>query len=157
MNVSRKFSNWLDARKAPVWMDVIRVFLGVFLFYKGFVFTMNFESLHVIAASISWIFISIPLAHYVSIVHLAGGALLALGAYTRSMCLLNIPILMGAVLINYERFLTVDDHMELTAAITVVVLLGLFFVYGGGRFSLDELRRRENQRKAKSETNLHFS
>jgi len=64
---------------------------------------------------------------------------------------------MGAVLINYERFLTVDDHMELTAAITVSLLLVLLFIFGGGRFSLDELRRRENQRKSKSETNLHYS
>lgn len=157
MNVFQKLNIWLDARKAPLWMDVIRVFLGIFLFYKGFVFTMNFESLHDIAGSISWVFISIPLAHYVSIVHLAGGALIGLGAYTRSMCLLNLPILMGAVLINYERFLTVDDHMELTAAITVSLLLVLLFIFGGGRFSLDELRRRENQRKSKSETNLHYS
>lgn len=137
----------MNARRAPVWMDPIRVALGLFLFYKGFVFTLNFESLLEIASSINEIFLSIPAAHYVSISHLAGGLLIALGAYTRPMCLLNLPILIGAVMFNYGQFLTVENHMELSMALVILVLLILFTIFGGGRFSLDELRRRDKQSK----------
>jgi len=147
MNTLQKLENWINARRAPVWMDPVRVALGLFLFYKGFIFTMNFESLTEIASSIDEVFLSIPAAHYVSISHLAGGLLIALGAYTRPMCVLNLPILIGAVIFNYGQFLTVADHMELSMAIIILVLLVLFAIFGGGRFSLDELRRRDKQRK----------
>ena len=67
--------------------------------------------------------------------------------------MMNIPILLGAVLINYDRFLTVDDHIGLINAIVVLALLMVFFIVGGGRYSVDELRRRDKeQKKLKSST-----
>ena len=148
MNPIQKFDAWLDSIKPPPsWMDVIRIALGIFIFYKGFVFTLNFEELNQLMTSSNWFYGTIVMAHYVSIVHMAGGALIALGAFTRSNCLLNIPILLGAVLLNYERFYTVDEHMELVTAIIVLSLLILFFFIGGGRYSIDELRRRDKQNR----------
>ena len=144
MNTLQKFDAWLDRIKPPpMWMDILRIALGIFIFYKGYVFTKNFEDLAQLMTTSDWFFGTIVMAHYVSIVHMAGGALIALGAFTRSNCLLNVPILLGAVLINYERFYTVDQHMELITAIAVLALLVIYFFLGGGRYSIDELRRRD--------------
>jgi len=154
MNAIQSFDHWLDSIKPPpAWMDAVRFGLGGYLFYKGFVFTINFESLNELIATSEWFFAQITMGHYISIVHLAGGLLIALGAFTRSNCMMNIPILLGAVLINYDRFLTVDDHMGLINAIVVLALLIVFFIVGGGRYSVDELRRRDKeQKKLKSST-----
>lgn len=147
MNAVQRIDLWLDTVKAPSWMDVIRLALGIFIFYKGFIFTQNFQALTENVASMDGLFLTIPIAHYISITHLVGGCLIAMGAYTRAMCLLNLPILIGAVIFNADHFLTVENHLELAMAIIVLALLALFFIYGGGRFSLDELRRRDLQRK----------
>ena len=128
-------------------MDIIRVVMGLFLFYKGFVFTKDFESLQQIAISMDFMFSSIVMSHYISMAHLVGGLLIAMGGFVRSMCVLNLPVLLGAVLINYDRFLTVDTHSELGTSLAVLGGLVLFFIYGGGRFSVDELRRRDKKRK----------
>jgi len=147
MNVINKFDAWLDTLYPPAWLDFIRIILGTFIFIKGFIFTSNFELLANNVASIGWFFLAAHAAYYVSFTHLFGGALIALGCYTRSMSLANIPILAGAVVFEYQHFLTVQNHMNLDMAIIVLVGLVLFFFYGGGRFSIDELRRRDNQRK----------
>ena len=147
MNAFQKFDAWTDERRAPAWMDLIRVALGLFLFYKGFLFTRDFPALQEAAGSMDFMFSSIVMSHYVSMAHLVGGLLIALGGYVRSMCLVNLPVLLGAVLINYDRFLTVPEHSELGMSLAVMGGLVVFFIYGGGRFSVDELRRRDRKRK----------
>jgi len=92
-------------------------------------------------------FSSIVIAHYVSMVHMIGGLLIALGSFVRAMSVLNMPILIGAVVINYDRFLTVETHTELGPSLAVFAGLILVFIFGGGRFSVDELRRRDKKRK----------
>ena len=147
MNSIEKFDRWTDDRRAPVWADVIRIVVGVYLFYKGFQFTMDFESLTANIDTMHLVFLTIPTAHYVSFSHLIGGILIAFGAYTRTATFLNIPILIGAVIFNYQIYPTVADHMELGVALAVLALLIGLFTFGGGRFSLDELRRRDMARK----------
>ena len=93
MSVFQKFDAWANERRAPVWMDIIRVVMGLFLFYKGFVFTKDFESLQQIAISMDFMFSSIVMSHYISMAHLVGGLLIAMGGFVRSMCVLNLPVL----------------------------------------------------------------
>ena len=147
MNIFQKFDNWTDDRRAPVWGDTIRISLGIYLFYKGFIFTADFEGLTRSIDSMHLVFLTIPTAHYVSFALLISGILISFGAYTRIATAMNIPNLTGAVILDYQVFPTVEDHMELPIAITVLVLLIGLFIYGGGRYSLDEIRRRDIARK----------
>ncbi len=148
MNLADQFNHWLDSKHSPVWLDALRIALGVFLFIKGLIFTANFQNLTDNVQSMGLVYLAVIAGHYIYLIHTAGGLLIAFGAYTRAMCFLNFPILLGAVAFNYKNFLVMDRLMELEMAILVLIGLVVFFIYGGGRYSLDELRRRDIKRKA---------
>jgi uncharacterized membrane protein YphA (DoxX/SURF4 family) len=84
-------------------------------------------------------------ALYVVFAHILGGPLIMVGLFTRIACLIQIPILIGAIVfVNYPKgFLSIGNHMELELSIIVLVGLILFMIFGAGRFSIDAKRRRE--------------
>ena len=137
----------MDAHHAPTWLDFLRVVLGIFLFIKGLIFTANFQDLANNVQDLGMVYVAVIAAHYIYLVHAAGGLMIALGAYTRVMCVLNLPILIGAVIFNATHFLTMDSLMELEMSVIVLIGLVVYFLLGGGRFSVDELRRRDEKHK----------
>lgn len=147
MDAIKSIDTWLDTKKAPVWMDIIRIILGLFIVYKGYEFTSNFDMFTQNVGSIGVAFMAAHLAHYIIFVHLVGGILLALGTFTRSMCILNLPILVGAVIFNYSHFNTVEK-MGLPVAIIVLIMLTLIMIYGAGKYSLNAIKM--NRAKNKS-------
>ena len=74
-----------------------------------------------------------------------GGPMILLGVFTRFACLIQLPILIGAVfLVNYPKgFLSIGQHMELWMSILVLVGLLVFILFGAGRYSVDARRRKE--------------
>ena len=90
------------------------------------------------------------ISHYVIFAHLLCGPLIVFGLLTRIMCLVQLPILIGAVaMVNYPKgFMSVGNHMELEVSILVLVGLVVFMIFGAGKFSLDEKRRQEKLQKA---------
>ena len=64
-------------------------------------------------------------AHYVIFVHALGGPLIVFGLFTRIVSLIQVPVLIGAIiLVNYPKgFLSLGNHIELE--ISIIVLLGL--------------------------------
>ncbi len=137
-----KFINWLTSINAPVWVDPIRIIVGGFIFYKGIIFANNFESFTENIASVGWVLVAAHLAHAILFIHLVSGIILVLGAATRIMSIVNIPILAGAVIFNYKNLLNVGNYMELDLAIIALLMLILVFFMGGGRFSLDYRRKK---------------
>jgi uncharacterized membrane protein YphA (DoxX/SURF4 family) len=103
------------------------------------------DDLEMTASGLNVYFAGAYIAHYVIFAHILGGPLIVFGLFTRVVCLIQIPILIGAIVfVNYpEGFLSVGHHMELEISIIVLVGLILFMVFGAGRFSLDAKRRRE--------------
>jgi uncharacterized membrane protein YphA (DoxX/SURF4 family) len=85
------------------------------------------------------------LAHYIVFAHILGGPLIIAGLFTRVMCLLQIPILIGAVIfVNAPKgHLSLGNYMELWASVLVLAGLVVFVIFGAGRYSLDARRRRE--------------
>ncbi len=144
MSTITKIEDWGNSHR-PGWLDVFRIALGVFITYKGFDFLFNIESLKVTTEGFNFAFSGTMLAHYIVFAHALGGPLIAFGLYTRIICLLQVPILIGAVLfVNYPRgFLSIGNHMELEVSLIVLAGLFVFMVFGAGKFSLDERRRRE--------------
>ena len=148
MDIFNKIDQWLDTKSAPTWLDFVRVIFGIFLFVKGLIFTANFQSLAENVLDMGLVYLAVIAAHYIYLIHTAGGLLIAMGGYTRMMSALNFPILVGAVVFNYTHFLTVDSLMELEMSLLCLLGTIVFFIFGGGRFSVDELRRRDQKRKA---------
>lgn len=76
----------------------------------------------------------IILLHYVVPAHLIGGTLIMFGLLTRWALIAQIPVLIGAILINILG--TMHALSFITAS--VVLLLSLFFIaYGSGKHSAD--------------------
>lgn len=127
----------IESIRPPILVDILRIALGGFITYKGIVFASNFDSFTANIQSVGWIFVAAHLAHAIIFIHMAGGIILMCGAITRWMCLLNIPILAGAVIFNYKQMLTADNYMEFPMALTILLLLILVAITGSGKFSLD--------------------
>src|SRR4051812_46799377 len=73
-------------------LDAVRIYLGVGLFFKGISFLTHHEML----AGLNGAALA-SLAPVVPYVHIIGGALLAIGFLPRIAAIVNIPILFAAV------------------------------------------------------------
>ena len=144
MNIITKIEDWGNSHR-PGSLDVFRIITGVFLTYKGGMFAQNIEQLEMSIAGTNMHFLGVAVAHYVIFAHLLGGPLLAAGLFTRVMSFIQIPILLGAVLLVNapQGFMSVGNHMELEISFLVLGGLVAFMIFGAGKFSVDEKRRQE--------------
>ena len=131
MNLVQRVEHWGDTHH-PQWLDIIRILLGAFLCYKGVDFLMNMGSmLSLITNKMSFgSFSSMLMSNYIAFAHMLGGILLILGTLTRFACIINIPILLGAILfVNTEMY---RPFSALLLPIVVLLLLICFLVVGNG-------------------------
>lgn len=136
MNMFDNLDNMAD-RKHYILPDLVRILLGVVIFLKGWYFISHTQELqHTISASrFPWL--SFAIAHYVAMISLTAGVLIAIGCLTRLACALQIPILLGAVLfVNWDRGV-ITQNPELALSIVVLALLIFYFFYGSGYLSAD--------------------
>jgi uncharacterized membrane protein YphA (DoxX/SURF4 family) len=144
MSLISNVESWGNNHR-PGFLDIFRIALGVFLTYKGLQFITNMNELQNTAEGITTWFAGAVLAHYVVFAHILGGPLIAAGLFTRIVCLLQVPVLLGAVfLVNAPKgHLSLGSHMELWVSLVVLTGLIIFMIFGAGRYSLDAKRRRE--------------
>lgn len=74
---------------------------------------------------------------YIAIVHLAGGALLVVGLFTRLAALIQIPILFGAVFFVHLKQGLLESGQSLELSVMVLFVLIIFFLFGSGELSFD--------------------
>ena len=131
---------WVQSH-VDIVIDLVRMYLGVGLFVKGLYFLMHREEMQkLLEGAHNLVFAQGAVAHYVIPVHLVGGLLLAIGLLTRLAALIQMPILIGAVFYLWlPQVLFFEKRQYFEFAALVLFLLGLIFVYGGGRFSVDYL------------------
>ncbi len=148
MDLLHRLEHWGDTHH-PKWMDYIRIALGLFLCFKGINFLRNISLLHdLMANKLSFgSFAVIMLGHYVVFAHLLGGICLILGVLTRAACLIQIPILIGAViLVNFSGDVW-RPYSEMVISIIVLLLLIYFLIAGNGPLSFkvadDEMQKRQ--------------
>lgn len=137
MNLLHRLELWGDHHH-PKWLDIIRIALGIFLCYKGFDFLQN---MGLIMGQMSskvpfGSFAFILLGHYVVFAHILGGIMLIVGMYTRFACLIQIPILLGAIFFVNIGGDMVRPYSELFISILVLVLLVYFMIIGNGAWSI---------------------
>jgi uncharacterized membrane protein YphA (DoxX/SURF4 family) len=141
MNLNR-IKSWLHTHP-DVMMDLVRVYLGVALFFKGIYFMANRDYLlQIMDEAGSWSIAPAAIAHYIMPVHLVGGVLLAIGLLTRVAALAQLPILIGAVFYVHLPKLTlmsVEPRQNLELSALVLFLTCLVCLHGSGRFSVDHL------------------
>jgi putative oxidoreductase len=144
MSVITNVEKWGNSHR-PGFLDIFRIALGIFITYKGVTFITNMNHLESTLAGVNIWFAGAALAHYVVFAHLLGGPLIVFGLFTRIVCAINLPVLIGAVIfVNYPKgFMSVGNHMELEMSLIVLVGLIVFMVFGAGRYSIDAKRRRE--------------
>lgn len=143
MNVVQRVEHWGDTHH-PQWLDIVRILLGAFLCYKGVTFLMNMgQMLDLLTNRMSFgSFSTMLMSNYVAFAHILGGILLILGVLTRFACLIQIPILLGAVFfLNTELY---RPFSEVFLSILVLLLLIVFLVAGNGPIQL--LKFREGER-----------
>jgi putative oxidoreductase len=135
MNLVQRVEHWGDAHH-PQWLDIIRILLGAFLCFKGIDYLMNMGTmLGLLTNKMSFgSFTSMLMSNYISFAHLLGGILLILGVLTRFACLLQIPVLVGAVFfVNTTLY---RPFSEMALAVLVLLLLILFLIVGNGPVQL---------------------
>lgn len=129
-----RLDQWADATRG-IALDLIRIYLGLGLFFRGIVFLVDSSAFFEVAGGDA--FSSFGVVTYVGLAHLGFGLLLALGLLTRLSALVQIPILIGATFFVHfpESLLSANQSFAFSAL--VLALLCVFSVWGGGRWSLD--------------------
>ncbi len=116
-------------------LDLLRIALGVLLFYQGVYFMSNLSLLTDLYEPIESITDNVLLVHYIAPAHFVGGVLIVFGLLTRWAVLAQLPILIGAVSIN---FIGEMDTNNLLLSSSVLLVCIFFLFYGSGKHSVDK-------------------
>lgn len=133
MSTIRTLNKWAN-HHFVVPMTIFRIIFGAFLFYKGIQFESQTQIIIDLVNPLGIESGEMLVVHYVSMVHLAGGILVMFGLITRLALFFQLPIFLGAVVIN------AINHVEpfiMTQAIFGLIATLLFLAYGSGRVSVD--------------------
>jgi putative oxidoreductase len=129
----RKWNKWANAHSYLA-LDLLRIALGIFLFLKGADFFQQSDNLVQILNATNEFGSTGLIVHYVAMSHFAGGLFIAMGLVTRISLLFQLPILLGAVVVNFTGEMVSSNLLQASIALTVALF---FTFYGSGRHSLD--------------------
>jgi|SwirhisoilCB3_FD_contig_21_31747244_length_607_multi_3_in_0_out_0_1 putative oxidoreductase len=128
----------------PRWLTILRVALGLILFWKGITFIRDSSDLQLLLQRMSIGVVdknSQVIAFIITYVNLLGGLFITVGLFTKTSSIIQIPILIGAVFfVNTKNGLN-QSTGELILSAIVLVLLILFAIKGSGVLSADEYFR----------------
>lgn len=129
----KKLNKWANAHSYyPI--DILRIALGIFLFLKGISFINNSQQLIDLLSPLSNFTGGMFAFHYVASAHIMGGIMIAFGLLTRWAIWAQLPIIIGAVVINFVGDLIVTN---LLLSSLVLLLCVFFLIFGGGKHSAD--------------------
>ncbi len=122
---------------------LFRVILGGALFIKGVDFIRNkavlrqvisetdvLEKFSILEAAIPWI-------------HILGGLLILIGIFTRIVLFIQIPIIIGAIIVLYNTKNTSFYSTEMIFAVTILLMLFIYLKFGDGFYSWKNLIHKE--------------
>lgn len=145
MSLLHQMNEW-SSKHHPKWLVFLRVILGFCLFIKGIDFIQNSVLLSDTISQTSFIKNASWLTTLIPWLHLLGGAMIVAGLFTRLSCLVQIPILIGAIFfVNAKKGIFAGES-DLMFSVIILILLVFFFIEGGGPLSLDDFLR--NPKKA---------
>lgn len=123
-------------------LGILRILLGLFLMFMGIYFAQNRGELISIFSQSRFEFGAIALAHYIIMIHFAGGIMIAAGFLTRVAAWFQLPILIGAVIVNSQGVFGAYQNFVFSL---IALLMVVFYTYfGSGMYSLGTyLKRKE--------------
>ncbi|MGZ8557790.1 MAG: DoxX family protein [Chitinophagaceae bacterium] len=138
MDLLHRLQYWGE-RHHPRWMDFVRMALGIFLVYKGIDFLNNMSDLVSLMSSQTSFgsFTYILAGHYVVFAHILGGILLTFGVLTRFACIIQIPVIIGAVFFVSTNEAMLRPYSVILLSIVVLLLLIYFLIAGNGPLSVN--------------------
>jgi uncharacterized membrane protein YphA (DoxX/SURF4 family) len=118
--------------------DLIRIYLGVGLAVRGVLFFLD----------PTWIGTMLPEStdsqlapQLIALGHMAGGALLGLGLFTRLAAAIQVIPVLGALVLLHSREDLASQNQSLEFSALVLVMLIFFAFFGAGQWSLDRRRQ----------------
>jgi len=133
MNTVKNLNKWANAH-TYITLDLVRISLGVFLFMKGISFITNIQYLSDLISPIDKIGGGMFLIHYITPAHMIGGLMIAFGLLTRWAIIAQLPILIGAIVVN---FMGEMHSQNLLMAFIILLVCAFFLFYGSGKHSAD--------------------
>lgn len=118
--------------------DLIRVYLGLGLFLKGVQFITTPTIITDLMAGSQLVVLPMIIIHYISLAHLAGGLMLAIGILTRIAAMIQVPILFGATFFINIKYGLLSTHQQFEFSALVLFLLIIFSLFGPGNLSIDK-------------------
>ncbi len=141
MGTLQRLESWSSTHH-PKWLVVLRVALGLALFFKGISFMNNSIVVNqliagsVVSEGADWI------PFFITWLHLLGGFFILIGLFTRWSVLSQIPILVGAIVFLNGAKGPANSGPELGLAFAILLLLFFFLIEGGGPLSVDDFIRK---------------
>ena len=136
MNNVKSLNKWANAHTYfPV--DLVRMALGVFWCSKGVTFITSIQYLVDLISPIDKAdggMYGMFIVHYIASAHFLGGILIFFGLLTRWAIIAQLPILVGAVIIN---FMGEMQSQDLFLSFLTLVICIAFMIYGSGKHSAD--------------------
>jgi len=143
MKTLNKIQDWGD-RHHPKWLDIFRIALGLVLIWKGIAFMLNLDVLADFLRETGLtdeigtsVFLTL-LTYGIIGLHVVGGICIALGTNTRLYCLLNLPILIGALFLVNLRDSIFKPYSELWLSLFVLLGIICFYVEGDGCWTIEQ-------------------
>jgi uncharacterized membrane protein YphA (DoxX/SURF4 family) len=138
MSTLQAIRQWSEAHH-PRWLVILRIGLGLILLGKGINFMHDSALLEELVYGNSHL--AQNNAHWLPIIicwaNILGGFMIMIGLWTRLMCLLQLPILIGAIIDINAQASGFQAGNELLLAIGALLLTVFFLIEGSGRLSLD--------------------
>lgn len=136
-NLLDRVNAWTDGHSYG-FLEFMRVVAGFILLQKGLYFISNMNATANSLAIPGITFGMFWFAHYLVFAHLVGGVMLILGFWSRLASLVQLPILLGAVILApYQSGSYIAYGTSLSTAWFTLALLMVIAVFGSGFFSMD--------------------
>ncbi|MCG2611478.1 DoxX family protein [Flavobacterium sp. SM15] len=133
MDTVKNLNKWANAHTSYP-LDLLRIALGIFLIIKGISFITNRQYLHEIMNQMYSFGSEMLMVHYIAAAHMMGGLMIAFGLLTRWSIWAQLPILIGAVAVNFIGTFNVQNFI--LASVTLILCI-FFLFYGSGKHSAD--------------------
>ena len=133
MDTVKKLNKWANAH-TYYGIDLLRILVGIFLIWKGISFITNTEYYEYYAEPLKKLGGGMVILHYVVAANIVGGIMLIFGLLSRWVIFAQLPILLGAILIN---FIGKMDFYNLVLSFSLFAICLFFLMYGSGKHSAD--------------------